>query len=600
MNDTQIIVIVVGLGGLLLFMSSKGSEVKKPEGFIDTPYPWPTHAKEREDIDVQMVDEPVQSTRRRGDAPTKKVYNPAVIINQILEELKNYYEAKLLPYRRLHYATMAQIARQSFEGPMREDLRAKVVKLQDQAMAIGTEITRFLNDISYHDNHHRIESYQEYTIVQELQDNWNRYDKGLNHDTWLINTEQARDEAASYTQNVYVQNIQNRIAQLEQQNFMEQSFNTMNVDERNQTIDLTLSDDFNTSPTEEPPSRLAIDSLEHPGQAGGLPSPTKNEQQIALAGSNQVAFVSNEIPENHPLETDQKKAAVIAEKGMTSQQQMLIKGGSAKPEPLAIEDDPERNNPFVTIENEGKEPEHNPDPPQPVFGTEEFQAQQEQLRIESSEMVEHAESLLAEKISGKKSGREADSAPDPGNDIQEDLPENSAKRPKPPAEFDFNAKTGGQAALQSSVGQGKYKPPDVDGRFAENVRKFKEQFLVAEAEGDEIEMGIYYWEIATAGPTGGDRGRYYSKSKKGMQKCKAITFFYLKEKGFIVAQRKTGYDMHKLNDIMASPEYKWWESTVWPIAKKTMGAMVGGVSKIKDRGFYLDALKNKGVLTLVS
>ena len=217
-------------------------------------------------------------------------------------------------------------------------------------------------------------------------------------------------------------------------------------------------------------------------------------------------------------------------------------------------------------------------------------AKKERLAIQSSEQ-----------LAGKKRGREVtDSAPDPDNDIQEDLPENSAKRPKPPAEFDFNAKTGGQAALQSIVGQGKYKAPDVDGRFAANVEKFKEAFLVAEAEGDEIEMGIYYWEIATAGPTGGDRGRYYSKSKKGMQKCKAITFFYLKEKGFIVAQRKTGYDMHKLNDIMASPEYKWWESTIWPIAKKTMRAMVGGYDNIKDRGFYLDALKNKGVLTLVS
>ena len=140
----------------------------------------------------------------------------------------------------------------------------------------------------------------------------------------------------------------------------------------------------------------------------------------------------------------------------------------------------------------------------------------------------------------------------------------------------------------------------MDGRFAANVRKFKDAFLVAEAEGDEIEMGIYYWEIATAGPTGGDRGRYYSKLLKKMQKCKAITFFYLKEKGFIVAQQKTGYDIHKLNDIKASPEYVWWESTVWPIAKKTMGAMVGGLSKIKDRGFYIDALKNKGVVTIVT
>jgi len=164
-----------------------------------------------------------------------------------------------------------------------------------------------------------------------------------------------------------------------------------------------------------------------------------------------------------------------------------------------------------------------------------------------------------------------DSAPDPHNSQLEDY---EAKRSKKgtPTEFSANQKPGGDAKKRSKALTGMTGPSIPDEIYVGFVTKHLKLFNTHKLNADENAAGVQYFKIVYADPTGGKtRGRYWSAiangnrgAYKALGKEKRGVFYRLANYSLetAVIQLKDYYTVGELNDIKASPEYKFYKMTV--------------------------------------
>ena len=566
-TDTQTIVLVAGMAGIVLFMMS-GSNKSEEAQLGPTIQPWyPTEAL------PEII----------GDAPTKKK-GPDVQqkIDANVEEMQKYAEKVVNKYIQKKQRTFDMIDASAMDGPMRNDLKDRIVELLQDCQIIGDRWRVLLEQRAALVPGFRLEGFNEFGLIQDMTRDYWLYNMMLDTQTALINDEQARDDTPRTVQ-YFIQNVVKY-----QDLFLSRRTNVLNW---NQSVDiemeiLPLQNFLTAGPADPSPNQLMIENQEHEGGMGGLPS-ARTDNFAEVSHSSQPGFVANAPPAS--VKRDLNKAATEAANGKSSAERMHVKGGGPRPEPENItilddDTDVDRGMAFNTVTVPTRLP-----PVAPPGG----------VKPDVIGLVREALPAPQTPKRSKKRERDMDSAPPIHTSQLTSMPEQKAKRgkstPDTPSEFAQNARQGGRDSTLP-----KHEKPEVNPAFAHKIGVYANEFTKAEGRGDENDMGVNYYKALHVTPTGDSFGKYFSQIIENDRSATRDVFFRrYKGKGTNTDRDAAAFTKGKMTigeiaDMVLSPEYIWYKGVMQRLEKRFLEWIrdSGGrpQGKIRNQKTYEDAV----------